>query len=307
MKYTKPENKRKNTVYGVIGLIALFLMGAIFGFIINGSDRVNNSSMTRKQCDDLGEQIVFAAKNNRPDLLAQLNKVFSENCNNRRFFVNKNKTQSKPQPTAIVKAKLPETTCGAIEQLLKNELYDEDSMASGAHYDNARIYEKLAKRGCEKNRENYAKLAKREQEIADALNNDYEFQLDESENDLENKSTCEEIERVLTKQITCQGKYETCFDASDHIGNAKIYANLSERGCPENSEKYKELAKQELEIARALTDDDIEQDRRDTTAMVETYKRLQMQAEAAKMIEKAKKLTNPAIDFIIQLERIIEE
>ena len=41
--------------------------------------------------------------------------------------------------------------------------------------------------------------------------------------------------------------------------------------------------------------------------MVETYKRLQMQKEAERMIEKAKKLTNPAIDFIIQLEKIIEE
>lgn len=304
MKYTKPENKRKNTVYGVIGLIALFLMGAIFGFIINGSDRVNNSSMTRKQCDDLGEQIVSAAKNNRPDLLAQLNKVFSENCNNRRFFVNKNKTQSKPQPTAIVKAKLPETTCGAIEQLLKNELYDEDSMASGAHYDNARIYEKLAKRGCEKNRENYAKLAKREQEIADALNNDYEFEFNNLDNNLENQSTCEQIETLLIEQLN---KHVYKSDASSRVNRAKIYANLSERGCPENSEKYKELAKQELEIARALTDDDIENNEREATEMVETYKRLQMQAEAAKMIEKAKKLTNPAIDFIIQLERIIEE
>ena len=41
--------------------------------------------------------------------------------------------------------------------------------------------------------------------------------------------------------------------------------------------------------------------------IVETYKRLQMQAEAERMIEKAKKLTNPEIDFIIQLEKIIEE
>ena len=41
--------------------------------------------------------------------------------------------------------------------------------------------------------------------------------------------------------------------------------------------------------------------------MVETYKRLHMQQEAAKMLDKAKKLTNPAIDFIIQLEKIIEE
>ena len=56
-----------------------------------------------------------------------------------------------------------------------------------------------------------------------------------------------------------------------------------------------------------MTDDDIAHNEREATEMVETYKRLQMQAEAAKMIEKAKKLTNPAIAFIIQLEKIIEE
>ena len=95
-------------------------------------------------------------------------------------------------------------------------------------------------------------------------------------------------------------------EETSHIDNAKIYANLSERGCPENSQKYKEMAKQELEIARALNDD-ILKDKEDSIEIVETYKRLQMQQEAERMIEKAKKLTNPAIDFIIQLEKIIEE
>jgi len=298
----KNEHKR-NAVYGIIGLVALFLVGAIFGFIINGSDRINHSMMTRKQCADLSEEIIAAAKNNRPDLLAQLNKVFSENCNGRRFFATKNKQQIKPQQPEVVKNKLPETTCGAVEQLLKNELYNEDSMDSAAHYSNARIYEKLAKRGCVNNRENYTKLAKREQEIAEALNNNDEFEFNNSGNNLENQPTCEQIESLLMERLNNGYKG----DAGNRVERAKIYANLSERGCPENSEKYKELARQELEIARALTDDDIEHNEREATEMVETYKRLQMQAEAAKMIEKAKKLTNPAIDFIIQLEKIIEE
>ena len=83
---------------------------------------------------------------------------------------------------------------------------------------------------------------------------------------------------------------------------------MSERGCPGSSvSKYQELAKQELEIARALKDDDIEHNPQESVEIVETYKRLQMQAEAERMLEKAKKLTNPAIDFIIQLEKIIEE
>ena len=301
MKNVKQNNTRKNTVYGIIGLVALFLTGAIFGFIINGSDRINHSSMTKKQCDDLAFRIIDAANHNNPDLLDQLNKVFSENCNNRRFRVDKVQTQQHPQPVKA-KNKLPETTCGAIEELLKQELYEEDSMNTYNHYDNARIYEKLSKRGCENNRENYKKLALREREIADALNEENDFVIAEA--DTEKKSTCEEIEDLLNANLN---KYRDMGYAQDRVKRAQIYANLSERGCVENSDKYKELAKQELEIARALIDDDIDHNEREATEMVETYKRLQMQAEATKMIEKAKKLTNPAIDFIIQLERIIEE
>lgn len=117
-----------------------------------------------------------------------------------------------------------------------------------------------------------------------------------------NERTCEKIEMLLTKRLYSDGN----IDSESHIDNAKIYANLSERGCPENSAKFKALAKQELEIARALNDDNLD-DEEESVEIVETYKRIQMQAEAERMIEKAKKLTNPAIDFIIQLEKIIEE
>ena len=99
---------------------------------------------------------------------------------------------------------------------------------------------------------------------------------------------------------------ENDLNSETHIERAKIYANLSERGCAKNTNVYKDLAKKEIDIARALNDDSLENEQ-EATEMVETYKRLQMQAEAEKMLEKAKKLTNPAIDFIIQLEKIIEE
>ena len=221
MKNVKTENKKSYAVYGVIGMFGLFLMGAVFGYIINGSDHVNRSMMSRQDCQNIARRIIDAAYDNKPDLIEQLNKVYSENCLNREF------EQPKPQPAQkLEEPKLPETTCGKIEVLLKERLYHDGNP-----------------------------------------------------------------------------------DAEAHIDNAKIYANLSERGCPENSEKYKILEQQELEIAHALRDDSVkysdEQD--DAIEIVETYKRLQMQAEAEKMIEKAKKLTNPAIDFIIQLEKIIEE
>ncbi len=122
------------------------------------------------------------------------------------------------------------------------------------------------------------------------------------EQQITNERTCEKIEILLIDHLD----NEDIHDSETHIDNAKIYANLSERGCPENSAKFKALAKQELEIARALNDDHLD-DVEESVEIVETYKRLQMQAEAERMIEKAKKLTNPAIDFIIELEKIIEE
>ena len=210
------KQERKNSVYGIIGLVGLFLIGVIVGFILNGSDHINHSTMTKSDCNTIAYKIINAANNNHPDLIAELNKVYSENCLDRVF------QEPKPQPK-IEEKKLPETTCGQIEMLLQERLRPVESQ-----------------------------------------------------------------------------------DSEDHIDNAKLYANLSERGCAENSQKYKDLAKQELEIARALNDDNLH-DEDESIEIVETYKRLQMQAEAEKMIEKAKKLTNPAIDFIIQLEKIIEE
>lgn len=112
--------------------------------------------------------------------------------------------------------------------------------------------------------------------------------------------TCAVIEEVLTEQLPAANG-----NADNRITRAKIFANLSERGCAENSQKYVAMAKQELEIARALEDDEFDQG--ETIEVVETYKRLNMQAAAEEIFETAKKLTNPAIDFILQVEKIINE
>lgn len=215
----KTENKR-NGVYGVIGMIALFLIGCVVGFIVNGTTRVNDSLMTKKQCNELAEHILGVSYQNQPELLEQLNKVFSENCNDRNLV--EQKSESKV--------------------LIENEPL----------------------------------------------------------------ATCKAIENHLIHKLICNDENHPCMNEQHHIYDAQIYANLAERGCAENSAKFKELAKQELEVARALTDDNLV-NKDESIEIVETYKRLQMQAEAEKMIEKAKKLTNPAIDFIIELEKIIEE
>ena len=114
------------------------------------------------------------------------------------------------------------------------------------------------------------------------------------------QDVCAEVERLLLRHLV---------DANDNVDNrisrAKIYASVAERGCPENSESYVELAKQELDIARAIDDDEF--NHQETIDVVETYKRLNMQAAAEEIFEKAKKLTDPTIDFIIQVEKIINE
>ena len=60
-----------------------------------------------------------------------------------------------------------------------------------------------------------------------------------------------------------------------------------------------------MEIARAIDDDKFDRD--ETIEVVETYKRIHMQNAANEIFEKAKKLTDPTIDFIIQVEKIINE
>lgn len=116
------------------------------------------------------------------------------------------------------------------------------------------------------------------------------------------EKTCTLIEESLLVRLP-QG--DAGASSFDRIERAKIYANLSERGCAENSQKYYDMAKQELAIARALEDDEF--DEFETIEVVETYKRLNMQAAAEEIFETAKRLTNPAIDFILEVEKIINE
>lgn len=179
-------------------------------------------------------------------------------------------------------------TCAVIEEIQLGWLVDENSPSVQDHQSNLRVYEILVQHGCSENQEKYRTAIAREMEIIDALSGQQNLM-----------STCEQIEVALLEQLP-DGNY-----SDNRIDRAKIYANLSERGCPENSQKYVNLAQQELEIARALQDDKFSED--DTIEVVETYKRLNMQAAAQEIFDVAKKLTNPAIDFILEVEKIINE
>ncbi|MBE6460670.1 MAG: hypothetical protein E7007_02050 [Alphaproteobacteria bacterium] len=196
------------------------------------------------------------------------------------------KVATNPAPVAEPQQK---ETCAIIEDLLLERLNPVDSQDVRDHEYNIDIYEKLVMNGCSENQQKYHNAAVREREIVAAL---------QASNN--SQQTCEQIESLLI------GRLPSASDSAyDRIDRAKIYANLSERGCAENSAKYVEMAKQELEIARALEDDVF--DNQETIEVVETYKRLNMQAAAEEIFETAKKLTNPAIDFILEVEKIINE
>ena len=183
----------------------------------------------------------------------------------------------------------PKETCQIVEDLLLARLVPVESQDVRDHEYNISVYEKLIMNGCSENQMKYHNMAQREREIVVALQDSDAGQ-----------QTCEQIEALLLEQMpNADG------DSDRRISRAKIYANLSERGCAGNSARYVELAKQELEIARALEDDEF--DNQETIEVVETYKRLNMQAAAEEIFETAKKLTNPAIDFILEVEKIINE
>lgn len=184
-------------------------------------------------------------------------------------------------------------TCSVIEEIQLNYLADESSSYVDDHKQNIRIYETLFMHGCPENKDTYRAAIAREMEIVSALS---------SSAKTEEVSACKRIEDSLLERLPVD---HSGASASQRIVRAKIYANLSERGCQENAQRYVELARQELEIARALEDDQF--DNKETIDVVETYKRIHMQAAAEEIFETAKKLTNPAIDFILQVEKIINE
>ena len=180
-------------------------------------------------------------------------------------------------------------TCAVVEEIQLGWLNNENSPDIVDHQENVRVYETLFLHGCPENQGKYRAAIAREMTIIESLGGAQTM-----------KSTCEQIEASLLDRLPSG---PAGVGSEQRIERAKIYANLSERGCPENSAKYVALAKQELEIARALEDDEFNE--YETIEVVETYKRLNMQAAAQEIFETAKKLTDPTIDFILQVEKII--
>jgi len=192
-----------------------------------------------------------------------------------------------------------EKSCQAIESVLLGRLWGDDDNCNAVK-DNLENIKKLIDYGCPENRDKFMQMANNKQAVLDVACVGYTFDDPEFLQNID--TTCGKIEESLKARMPGADAYA---DAERHIERAKVYAVMAEKGCPENSGKYVASAKQELEIARAVQDDKFDEE--ETIEVVETYKRLKMQQDAEEIFNKAKKLTNPAIDFIMQVEKIINE
>lgn len=278
---------RSQKIKGWLAFIMLFVCGIMVGVSLNGYKNELQQSVSREyaefsksDCNDLKRKMIQdPAASDRPQ-------VYEKYCEGR--VEKKEKPKQEPK---VEKNKEPQTACQVIEEIQLRGLKDEKSQYFSDHEANVRIYEVLFQHGCPENQAKYRDAIAREMDIVAALGGQQSSQ-----------TTCQQIEASLLNRLP-YGGYDAGAEA--RIERAKIYANLSERGCPENSQKYVDLAKAELDIARALEDDKF--DNEETIEVVETYKRLDMQAAAEEIFETAKKLTNPAIDFILEVEKIINE
>ena len=122
------------------------------------------------------------------------------------------------------------------------------------------------------------------------------------ENHPEIVSTCTRIEQLLERRL----QPEDSVDYLAHLHNADTYSTLADRGCAENADMYKTLALRELEIAEALRPTE-EMGTSDAEIVIDTFKKLDMQREAQAFLDKVERLIDPATDFILQMEQIINE
>ena len=189
--------------------------------------------------------------------------------------------------------------CKAVESVLLNRLHNNDGNCDTDNRD-LETLQKLVSYGCPENRDKFIQMANNKQAVLDVACAGYIS--DDAEVFSGIETTCGKIEESLKARMP---RVYADSNAEEHIERAKIYAMMAEKGCRENSQKNTDLAKQELDIARAIQDDKF--DENETIEVVETYKRLKMQQDAEEIFNKAKKLTNPAIDFIMQVEKIINE
>ena len=288
MKNTKQGrivHTRGQVFAGWIAFILLFVCGIMVGVGLNKkqTEVASNTTviqMSEDHCDNIAYQMT--TKSTSAEKLVELQKIYSENCAGRKKKEEKAKSENKENVE-------PKETCEIIEDLLLKRIYPEDTSDIDKHEANIAVYEKLIMNGCSENQMKYHKQSERERKIVAAL-----------QQSGTQGQTCEQIEDIISEGINYEShNYET------RIRNAGIYAQLSERGCAENSQKYAELAKQELEIARAIEDDRLSGEAAIDVANI--YKRLNMQAAAQEFLDTLKGFVDPTVNFILEIERIVNK
>ncbi len=118
--------------------------------------------------------------------------------------------------------------------------------------------------------------------------------------------TCAQIEKLLNTRIAESGLDQDSTIPDVHLARAEIFATIAKRGCAENSDRYKALAVHEIQIVRALQDDE-NFDEYQVRNMVDTYQKLDMAAEAKQFVDTMKRITGPAIEFMNEVQKIISE
>lgn len=196
-------------------------------------------------------------------------------------------------------------SCEMREEALLQRVNIGEQLSEGDHHENARIYALLVSQGCQENQEKFRELAIDEESVASALRATYVS---------EPIRACETIEQTLLERVRdCEYNHGSRNGADVNVlknecytRNAEIYISLMEKGCPENAQNYKQMAYNQLQIADGVVadsgiDENVVRER------VDVYKKLQMRNEAKKYLQKAERLINPGVDFIMELQHIIEE
>ena len=178
---------------------------------------------------------------------------------------------------------------------LSQDIDDTWPDAANFHKRNADIYDNLVRAGCDENKEKYKELRDAEFSVYDVLRHNGEYLR------AVQGQPCQVIESTLL------GYINDCPESNCHLHNAEIYSKLVEDGCPENQQKYAKKALDELQIAEGVRVEENDVNKNEMRSTVNTYKKLQMQNEAKNYIKKVEKLVDPGVDFIMELQRVIEE
>ncbi len=304
-KTTKQVNVRVHRVWAVVALVGLFACGFMIG--VDWRDNAPKKQLfTDAQCEKLISRIDAHIYNAEWDKLENARDIFAKNCAGYVVPVAPVVTEE------VVEEKRDLTTCQRIEELLLGRLEPEDSNSLDDHVYNVDIYTKLVSHGCPENAQRWHKMFLREMEIGNALYPDaFEERLRGlgvmADSGFLREPACAEIERAMKEQIRdCErvGGYDAKVEC--YLDNAEVYSSMVQNGCPGNMMANKEMALRQIEIATALKDE-AELNAEEVESVIDTYKKLQMQEQAQMVLNKIQMLTNPAIDFILQMDRIINQ